>query len=192
MKLKLYTLPSRFRFGDGNADFLMLLFFLGVVGGSLFGCFAVSPGTQINFAEGVSSTASFAGTFSGTAFFLVLLCLSATSFLGVFFIPALLAVKAYCVSCSVAVFYASAGFSGLLQAFFTVAVPSVLFLPAFFLCAQNAMCTSGRLYAFHFRTRAYRNADVPLLKTVLFTAVSLLLFALYDYFLMPLALARIF
>ena len=191
MKLRFNTLPTAFRADHRSFDFLSFLVLTGVLTGALFGSFAILPELQISLSDDVS-TATFAGSFGGAAFFLVLLLLASTSLWGVVLVPVLLVVKAYCMSCSIAAFYASGGFDGLLQAFFAVGIPSVLFLPAFFLCAQHAMCASGRLCALRFRASTYEKLSFSPLKTFFYTSLSLILYALYDHVLMPMALTGIF
>lgn len=191
MKLIFKTLPTHLHINYRAADVLSFLALIGVLTGALFGSFAVLPVLQIGATEEISAS-TFVGNFNGAVIFLVLLCLASTSLLGVFLVPALVVVKTYFMSCSVAAFYASCGLSGLGQAFFAHALPSLLFFPSFFLCSQHAMASAARLCALRFHARAYENVSTPFFKTILFTAVSLVLFALYDHFLMPVALAKLF
>lgn len=175
-----------------GTDVLSLLFFLGLLVGAFWGCFSHRSGIQFFLAQESAVLDALACSFAGGAVFLTLLMLAGTSYLGLLFIPAIVLLKAFFFGCAVAACFASFAWRGLLRAALTHAIPALLFLPAFFLCAQQTMASSGRLCSMRFRSSVYLKPSCSFVKAGVCSAAFMLLHAVYEGVLLPGVLDLVF
>ncbi len=176
-------------------NLIFLLFLSGVVIGAVTGSFFVSPleGTDFdNYIFNAVVPGSFTDSFTASAVFILLSLFFGTSFLGMFLIPSVILVKAYSMSCSVAAMYSSFKFEGMLSALFSIAIPSLFILPCFLSCSYAGIISAQQLYSLRFHTAPYQREEPKLARHVFWALVSIGIFALYEYFIMPWALKQIF
>ena len=171
------------------------LFFLGIAVGAVWGAFS---DVEIFFSsprmlyERLRSDVSFPEVPAVNYLFLFLLLIASTSYLGIFIVPAIMAVKSCFISRTVALFYALFGFHGQVFSLFTIALPAALFLPGFFLLADGSYRASSRLLALRFRP-THHAADRGLtFNRLIISLLFILFFICYQYFLLPLILTKFF
>lgn len=170
------------------------LFFLGVVLGGVVGCFfsAAPPEGELSaYISGETSTASLLSSASSSFAFILLALFLGTTYLGVFLIPLAVVGKAYTMSCTVSVMLVSFGKEGLLYAALTIALPSLLLIPCFLLCAADALRLSRRLYALRFGAAGFSRNEGSTPGHLLFVLAGTALAAGYHRLLLPVILPRI-
>lgn len=170
------------------------LFFLGIILGSVVGCFfsaAPAEGEMSAYISGEVSAASLLSSASSSFAFILLALFLGTTYLGVFLIPVAVVVKAYTMSCTVSVMLASFGGDGLRYAALTIALPSLLLIPCFLLCASDALHLSRRLYALRFSTADWGRDEGGTPWHLLFVLAGTVLAAGYHRLLLPVILPRI-
>lgn len=185
----------------GNADFdptnvlIFIVFCLGIAAGTVIGSVFTSPVLDTELAAYIESSVlseSFLASVYNAFFFILLALFFGTSFLGVFLIPSVVLIKAYSMSCSVAVMYSSFGLEGAICALFFIGIPSALIIPCFLLCALDGLNSSRQLYSFRFQTAAYGRENKSFFRHMIFVIPVLVLTAIYDSFLLPLILSHVY
>lgn len=188
---------KRFRaaeFGPANG-LIFIVFCLGTAAGTVIGSALTSPILNTELAAYIESSVlsdSFFSSIYNAFFFTLLAVLFGTSFLGVFLIPSAVLIKAYSMSCSVAVMYSSFGFKGTVCALFFIGIPSLLIIPCFILCAIDALNSARQLYSIRFHSAACAVENQSFFRHMIFVIPALALAALYDNFLLPLILSHIY
>ena len=170
------------------------LFFLGIILGSVVGCFfsaAPSEEELSAYISGEASAASLLSSASSSFAFILLALFLGTTYLGVFLIPMAIVVKAYTMSCTVSVMLVSFGGDGLRYAALAIALPSLLLIPCFLLCAADAFRLSRRLYGIRFQTPGWGGDEVSTPGHLLFVLAGTILAAGYHRLLLPIVLAHI-
>ncbi len=167
---------------DG-AFFVRLLFVIGTIFGCAFGFYfcdktsAVFPRSISGF-EYYFDALIYALRFAGTALAL------GTSYIGIFFIPALSLVYAYSLTSSVAALYLTAGKDVLSQILICYAAPAVVSLPCFFIIADSMMAASQKLYFFRFYDTVVGNKPYSRFSVLAAITVQFLM-SIYYYYLLP-------
>ena len=184
------------QYGDDRAvvNFVLFLFIAGMIIGAVVGSFGSVPeGSDIteyfSLFSGGDVPADFLGTY---VLFSALPLLCGTSFLGTFIIPAVILVKAYSMSCTVAAVYAYLHLDGLVCAVFSIGVPTLLFLPCFFVCSCSGITSAQQLYALKLGVPWRGCTEARLAGCACGAVICLTIMALYAYFLMPLIFKFIF
>ena len=169
------------------------LFFLGIILGSVVGCFfSTAPAEEglSAYISGEASAASLLSSASSSFAFILLVLFLGTTYLGVFLIPLAVVGKAYTMSCTVSVMLASFGGDGLRYAALVIALPSLLLIPCFLICAADAFCLSRRLYGIRFQSGwGVDEGSTP--GHLLFVLAGTVLAAGYHRLLLPMVLPRI-
>ena len=117
-------------------------FFAGLLAGSLIGTYAAAPPRWLGFL--VLTPQNQADTFLPFRFLLPVILVS-TSYLGLLFLPSLCALRGVCLGYAPAVCFSAGRFRGLLCALFSVGIPAVIGLPAFFYAIETGMRCSALL-----------------------------------------------
>lgn len=180
---------------DHADGLIFIIFCMGTIGGTIIGSALTSPVLDTELAAYIESSVlseSFISSVYNAFFFILLAVFFGTSFLGVFLIPSAVLIKAYSMSCSVAVMYSSFGLEGSLCALFFIGIPSMLIIPCFLLCAIDALDSSRYLYSIRFRASAYGRENRKFFRHMIFVIPALILAAVYDSFLLPLILSRLY
>ena len=188
-------MPGVFFVRDHVWRLLTSLFLLGVTVGAIVGAFAKSElidPTPAMFLEHLDSSSGYSESFFLNLFFLLLLFVSSTSYLGIFLVSAIVAVKGCFLSRLLALFYVLYGLNGQCFALLTVAIPAALFLPGFILCAVCAYRASLRLLSLRFRAVSYTVENGFVGKSFIVALLCVLTFVLYKCFLLPLIMAKLF
>lgn len=187
------------RFGAADFDpangLILIVFCLGAAAGTIIGSVLTSPISDTELAAYIENSVlsdSFVSSVYNAFFFILLAVLFGTSFLGVFLVPSAVLIKAYSMSCSVAVMYSSFGLEGTVCAIFFIAIPSLLIIPCFLLCAVDALNSSRQLYSIRFHSAAYSREGPGFVRHIVFAVPALVLAAVYDSFLLPLILSHIY
>lgn len=187
------------RLSDAGSDpasgLVFVAFCLGTAAGTIIGSALTSPVLNTELAayiEGNVLSKSFLSSVYNAFFFILLAVFFGTSFLGVFLIPSAVLIKAYSMSCSVAVMYSSFGLEGTLCALFFIGIPSLIIIPCFLLCALDALGSSMQLYSIRFRAAAYGRENKSFFRHMVFVIPALVFAAVYDSFLLPLILSHIY
>ena len=170
------------------------LFFLGLILGSVVGCFfsTAPPEEELSaYISGEASAASLLSSASSSFAFILLALFLGTTYLGVFLIPLAVVGKAYTMSCTVSVMLVSFGGDGLRYAALAIALPSLLLIPCFLLCAVDALRLSRRLYALRFNTADWGREEGSTPGHLLFVLAGTALAAMYHRLLLPIILPRI-
>ena len=173
---------------------ICFLFFCGIILGTVVGCFfsAAPPEEEITaYIGGGLSAASLLSSASSSFAFILLALFLGTTYLGVFLIPLAVVVKAYTMSCTVSVMLLSFGGDGLRYAALTIALPSLLLIPCFLLCAADAFHLSRRLYGIRFQTPGWGGDEGGTSGHLLFVLAGTVLAAGYHRLLLPLVLPHI-
>ncbi len=187
------------RFGVTELDpangLIFIVFCIGLVAGTVIGSVLTSPVLDTELAAYIENSVisdSFISSAYNAFFFILLAVLFGTSFLGIFLIPSAVLIKAYSMSCSVAVMYSSFGLEGTVCALFFIAIPSLLIIPCFLLCAIDALNSSRQLYSIRFHSAVYSRENQSFFRHMIFVIPALVLAAAYDNFLLPLVLSHIY
>jgi len=187
------------RFRDAEFDpangLVFIVFCLGAVAGTVIGSVLTSPVLDMALETYIESSVlseSFLSSVYNAFFFILLVLLFGTSFLGVFLIPSAVLIKAYSMSCSVAVMYSSFGLEGTLCALFFIGIPSMFIIPCFLLCALDALRSSRQLYSIRFHAAVYGRENKSFFRHMIFVIPALVLISVYDRFLLPLILSHIY
>ena len=187
------------RFGVAEFDpangLIFIVFCIGLAAGTVIGSVLTSPMLDTELAAYIESSVisdSFISSVYNAFFFILLAVLFGTSFLGIFLIPSAVLIKAYSMSCSVAVMYSSFGLEGTVCALFFIAIPSLLIIPCFLLCAIDALNSSRQLYSIRFHSAAYSRENQNFFRHMIFVIPALVLAAVYDNFLLPLVLSHLY
>ena len=170
------------------------LFFLGLVLGSVVGCFfsAAPPEGELSaYISGASSAASLLSSASSSFAFILLALFLGTTYLGVFISPLVVVGKAYTMSCTVSVMLVSFGGDGLRYAALAIALPSLLLIPCFLLCAADSFRLSRRLYTLRFNTADWGREEGSTPGHLFFVLAGTALAAGYHRLLLPIVLPRI-
>ena len=171
-----------------------LLFFLGIGLGSVVGCFfsaVPAEGELSAYISGEVSAASLLSSASSSFAFILLALFLGTTYMGVFLIPLAVVGKAYMMSCTVSVMLVSFGGDGLRYAALAIALPSLLLIPCFLLCAADSLRLSRRLYGIRFQTPDWGRDEGCTPGHLLFVLAGTALAAMYHRLLLPLILPRI-
>lgn len=180
---------------DPANGLVYIAFCLGMAAGTVIGSSSASPALNEELAayiEGNVLSGSFVLSVYNAFFFIFLAVFFGTSYLGVFLIPSAVLVKAYSMSCSVAVMYSSFGLKGTACAVFFIGIPSLLIIPCFLLCSLDALRSSMQLYSIRFRAAAYSRESKSFFRHIFFVIPALVLTAVYDSFLLPMILSHIY
>lgn len=180
---------------DPAKGLIFIVFCLGTAAGTVIGSALTSPVLDTELAAYIESSVlseSFLSSVYNAFFFILLALFFGTSFLGVFLIPSAVLIKAYSMSCSVAVMYSSFGLEGAICALFFIGIPSLLIIPCFLLCAIDALHSSRQLYSIRFQAVAYGRENNGFFRHMFFVIPVLVLTAVYDSFLLPLILSHIY
>lgn len=186
-------LPGAVR-SDVIPGLVCFLFFLGIVLGGVVGCFfsaAPPEGELFAYVSSEGSASSLLSSASSSFAFILLVLFLGTTYLGVFLIPVAVVIKAYTMSCTVAVMLVSFGGNGLRYAALTIALPSLLLIPCFLLCASDMLRMSRRLYGIRFRTADWSVDEGCIPGHLLFVLAGTILAAGYHRLLLPMVLPRI-
>ena len=187
------------RFGsagfDPSSGLIFIVFCLGTAAGTVIGSALTSPVLDTELATYIENSVlseSFLSSVYNAFFFILLALFFGTSFLGVFLIPSVVLIKAYSMSCSVAVMYSSFGLEGAICALFFIGIPSVLIIPCFLLCALDALHSSRQLYSIRFQAVVCGRENRGFFRHMIFVIPVLVLTAVYDSFLLPLILSHVY
>lgn len=187
---------KRFRASDVDTSLglVFILFCIGTVVGTVIGCVFSSPVLNVELSSYIDSSVisdSFLSSLYNAFFFILLVLLFGTSFLGVFLIPSAVLIKAYSMSCSIAVMYHSFGTDGMLCALFSIGISSLLIIPCFLVIALDSLFSSRQLYSIRFYSASYGRGGTDFLRHMMIAVPVTLMTAAYEYFLLPVILARI-
>ncbi len=183
MKISLRKIRSDFerRGSEIAGDRLFILFLLFV-----FGMFLGSMASSGLFV-GLSLSFDIAGNVSINSLFFLLLIFFSTSYLGCFLIPALVAIRGFLFSAIFSSVYSFSLSSAFLTALFSEALPTLIFLPCFFLVSEDCICHSRMLIQLRFR-RIYAEKTVPFFRHVLLGFTILIVDYFYCIYIMPILL----
>ena len=175
--------------------FLFFVLFAGIAAGAVVGVFSPPDALSVELEEYAASLFSFQGLPDAllvSSRFLLLLLLTATSFLGIVLVPLLLLIRGYLLSCSAAAMYALFSFRGLLWSFLLFGLPALWSIPCFFLCSCDAFRSSRQLLRLRFGYGDERTAPRGMLRHILVLALMCGLDAIYEYYMIPLLFSTFF
>lgn len=181
------------RHSQSSLVFLLLIFSLGVLAGGIVGFFSPIPELPGDISTYVQSSLlprSFLSALGDVFRFFLLALVFSTSYLGVFLIPSLVLVKAYMLSCSVAVLFAAYSYKGLSFSALISGVPALFLIPCFLIACSDCFFASRQLFLQRFHGLPYVSCPNGV-RHFLFILPILVLAALYGYWLLPQLLIRI-
>lgn len=165
---------------------LLILLFLGIISGSLFGLFS-EKATATELLSFAADNWSYESVWKALLFAakdFLLLFFSASSYLGFLIVPVLVWLKAYRFSFGVAACFAAFAERGLLYAFLAVGIPSLVVIPVFQFAATESFMRSRQMFKLRF--------DIPFLQekagrsgAVLVSLITIIIDALYAFLVVP-------
>ena len=171
---------------DSVPAFSVLLLLVGVVLGSVIGTYAENPFSPEFFSVSMMTVSeSVSVTVWNSTKYLIILLLSATSYLGLVTIPAIILLRGYSFSCAAAAMFSSSSYRGMLYAFLVCGVPAILTLPPLMALSLDCFARSRHLLLLRFGKFGYPMRDAAYLKH--FLAACLLTFAavIYSSYILP-------
>lgn len=170
----------------GNVLFFLL--FSGILLGCVFSIYSPFDliGWNSFFSVTLPAESSFLSAFLFIGKFCFLVVLSATSYLGVIVIPALVLIRGCALGCAIASFYVTQGYYGLLIALVQCGVTELLTIPLMMLLAEYLFFYSKALLHLRLGKRVIRDHLQPSQRILILIFILLSLAIIYQCAIRPL------
>lgn len=169
-------------------NFLFFLLLAGILSGCVFSVYSqfTTDGLDSFFSVLIHGESSFLSVLLLTGKYIFLVILSATSYLGVITIPALVLVRGCALGSAIASYYAALGTHGLLKALVFCGVTELLTLPVMMLLSERLVFNSHMLLRLRLGKRVIRDYPLNQQRILITVFILFLLSIVYQCAILPL------